>query len=71
MRHLILRENYVINIIELDLEANPDWVYPHPHDSMIADPEERMHIGDWYEEAEGIFYRPINAKPTDLPTELQ
>jgi hypothetical protein len=71
MRYLIIRQNYVINVILVDYEATPDWVYPHPHDLVIADPDGHMHIGDWYEESEGIFYRPINAKPTDLPEELQ
>jgi len=27
-------------------------------------------IGDWYEESEGIFYRPIGKTPPDYPTEI-
>ncbi len=47
------------------------WTYPLPHDTIMEDKDFSAGIGDWYEEAEGIFYRPINALPPDIPEELQ
>ena len=70
-RYIVIKSNYVVNIVEWDAELNPDWTYPHPHDQLVPDTSECVGIGDWYEESEGIFYRPINGTPLDLPEELQ
>jgi len=37
----------------------------------VEDTEQNIHIGDWYEEAEGLFYRPVTGTPPDVPIELQ
>jgi hypothetical protein len=67
--YLILRKNYVINVVEWDEQQAPDWQYPHPHDAVMPATNEHVGIGDWYEDAEGIFYRPLSTPP-DLPEEL-
>jgi hypothetical protein len=67
MIQVIIKNNYVIDRIV----ADSDFVYPHPHDLMIEDSDTNIYIGDWYEESEGIFYRPINAIPPDVPDELK
>lgn len=66
MIQAIIKSNYVIDRIV----ADANFVYPHPYDLMIEDTDNNIHIGDWYEQAEGIFYRPINAVPPDVPEEL-
>jgi hypothetical protein len=63
MIYVIIKSNYVIDRII----ADAGFVYPHPHDFMLQDTELNLHIGDWYEESEGIFYRPINGVPPDYP----
>lgn len=67
MIQVIIKNNYVIDRIV----ADSDFVYPHPHDLMIEDSDTNIYIGDWYEETEGIFYRPVNAIPPDVPDELK
>lgn len=67
MIQVIIKDNYVIDRIV----ADSDFVYPYPHDLMIEDKDLTIYIGDWYEEAEGIFYRPINAIPPDVPDEIK
>jgi hypothetical protein len=67
MIQVIIKNNYVIDRII----ADSDFVYPHPHDLMIEDSDTNIYIGDWYEETEGIFYRPVNAIPPDVPDELK
>jgi hypothetical protein len=68
--YAVIREGYVINLTQWDPEATPNWVYPFPHDSIVLDPNKNAGIGDWYEESEGIFYRPLSVPP-DVPEELQ
>jgi hypothetical protein len=65
-RIAIIRGGYVINVIE----ADPEYVYPHPHDLAIEDPTENIGPGHYYEASEGIFYLPMSTPP-DLPAELQ
>lgn len=66
MIFVIVKNNYVVDRII----ADASFTYPHPHDVMLEDVGACIHIGDWYEEAEGIFYRPITGTPPDWPTEL-
>lgn len=66
MVYAIVKGGYVIDRVLAD--TTPD--YPHPHDWIFEDTECYTHIGDWYEEAEGLFYRPIGI-PLDWPEELQ
>jgi hypothetical protein len=66
MVYAILKSGYVINRIIAD--ETP--IYPHPHDWIFEDAEGYTHIGDWYEESEGLFYRPVNGIPPDVPSEL-
>jgi hypothetical protein len=66
MIYAILKDGYVINRILADEMPT----YPFPHDSIYEDVEGITYIGDWYEEAEGIFYRPVNGTPPDVPNEL-
>jgi hypothetical protein len=61
--YAVLKQNYVIDIID-------NQSYSAEHD-VIIETDGNVNIGDWYEEAEGIFYRPINALPPDVPEELQ
>lgn len=65
----IIKDNYVIDRVIID-SSNTTWVYPNPHDSVIEDINMKFGIGDWYEENEQIFYRPINATPPDWPSEI-
>jgi hypothetical protein len=65
----IVKDNYVINRIVVDEDV--PYTYPFPHDLVIDDPNMVYGIGDWYEAAENILYRPVNAYPPDWPTELQ
>lgn len=64
---LIIKNGYVVNKVVWDGVSN--WSYPLPHDLIIEDINENIGIGDWYEEDEGIFYRPLS-KPPDFPDEL-
>jgi len=66
MIYAILKDGYVINRILAD--ETP--VYPFPHDYIYEDVEGITYIGDWYEESEGLFYRPVNGIPPDVPSEL-
>lgn len=65
----IVKDNYVINRVVVSEEDAGTYVYPLPHDFMQEDAERTIHVGDWYEAAEGIFYRPMGIPP-DWPTEL-
>lgn len=66
MIQVIIKNNYVIDRIN----APEGFVYPNPHDLILEDVNLNIHIGDWYESDENIFYRPINGVPPDLPDEL-
>ncbi len=65
--YLVLKSNYVINRINWDGVTEIE----HRGDTAIEDVNENVSIGDWYEEAEGVFYTP-RSKPEDinLPEEL-
>jgi hypothetical protein len=63
MIYAIVKDNYVIDRII----ADEGYVYPYPHDFMKEDEEGHIYIGDWYEEAEDLFYRPVNGIPPDSP----
>lgn len=65
----VIKDNYVINRVVVDTDV--PYTYPSPHDHIIDDTNYQFGIGDWYEEAENIFYRPIGATPPDWPAELQ
>lgn len=67
MIYAIIKGSYVID--RIISETTP--TYPFPHDLIMEDTIGYTHIGDWYEEAEGIFYRPINAIPPDVPDEIK
>lgn len=62
----IIKDHYVVARVM----AGPGYVYPYPHDLAIQDDIGATHVGDWYQEDEGIFYRPITGTPPDWPTEL-
>jgi hypothetical protein len=64
MIYLIIKNNYVINrVLGEPVE--------HDGDTLLPDTNESISIGDWYEESEGVFYRP-QSKPQDpnLPEEI-
>jgi hypothetical protein len=61
--YAIIKNNYVIDRILADKPIT----YPLPHDSQVHDPLGYSAIGDWYEESEGLFYRPVNGTPPDYP----
>lgn len=70
MNVLIIKQNYVIDVCVFHEDIPDGWEYPHEHDAVKVDHSENVSIGDWYEEAEGLFYRPVNGIPADLPDEL-
>jgi hypothetical protein len=64
---LVIKDNYVIDYIVWD--GITPYVYPFPHDFLkenITGPAGSACIGDWYEESEDIFYRPLSTPP-DFP----
>jgi hypothetical protein len=63
-RWIILKNNYAINAIEWD--GITEYQYPFEHDSMYEDIEGKVNIGDWYEQSENLFYRPLETPP-DYP----
>jgi len=63
-QYLVMRSNYVIGIITWD--GTTPYNYPDPYDQLIEDIWEYVNIGDWYESAEGVFYRPMTTPP-DYP----
>lgn len=67
MIYVIIKDNYVIDRVVADSE----FVYPLPHDLIVEDVDMNINIGDWYEESEDIFYRPINRNPLDWPDEIK
>lgn len=64
-RWVIIKSNYVIDVIAWD--GVTPYEYPFPHDSMLEDATYSVGIGDWYEVSEGIFYRPLETPP-DFPS---
>lgn len=66
MIYVIIKDNYVIDRVVADSE----FVYPLPHNLIVEDVYMNINIGDWYEESEDIFYRPITKNPPDWPEEL-
>lgn len=66
MIYAIIKSNYVsARVVGAD-----GYIYPHPHDMQVPDPLGNLHLGDWYESTEQIFYRPINGTPPDWPAHL-
>lgn len=65
--YLILRDNWVVNRFVNDGEF--DWESPHELGYIMEDVEGFVNIGDWYEESENVFYRPLSIPP-DYPQEL-
>jgi len=63
----IVKNNYVIDRIVIEPENLETYNYPLPHDFVIEDVDLTIFIGDWYEESEDIFYRPIGKIPPDSP----
>lgn len=63
--YLLIKQGYVINrTIGIPPTAEGEIV--------MEDVDQSIHIGAWYEEAEGVFYMPFT-KPDDpnLPEEIQ
>ena len=63
-RWIVLKDNYVIDVIVWD--GVTEYTYPFPHDSMYEDIQGVVNAGDWYEQSENIFYRPLETPP-DFP----
>jgi len=58
----LIKQNYVINrVVSVD--------QPSSEYLVIEDTNCNASIGDWYEESEGIFYKPLST-PSDLPDDL-
>jgi hypothetical protein len=53
----VIKDGYVIDVVLWDPEQQPDWKYPHPHDQLVLDEQQRVMIGDQYRQEEGRFYR--------------
>lgn len=68
MIYVVIRDSYVVNRIVADTMPSE---YPHPHDLIVEDTHQIIYIGDWYEQDEGLFYRPVTGTPPDVPIELQ
>lgn len=60
-KYLVIKDNVVIATILWD--GISEYTYPEPHDKLILDEWGWIGIGDWYEESEDIFYRPILRVP--------
>lgn len=56
----IIKGGYVTNVIVGAESPHPEA--PEGH-SIVPDPLRCVAIGDWYEEAEGVFYRPLSDPP--------
>ena len=67
---VVIKDNYVINRIVVAEADAATYTYPLPYDLLLEDVDLNLYIGDWYESAESIFYRPINGNPPDWPTEI-
>jgi hypothetical protein len=63
-RWAVIKSNYVINIVIWD--GVTPWQYPGDYDHMIEENTENVGYGDWYEESENTFYRPLSTPP-DFP----
>lgn len=63
----VIKDNYVVNRFRIEPETFENFEYPHPHDLLKIDEDMNIHIGDWYEEPEDKFYRPIGGTPEDSP----
>ena len=67
MIYLIIKNNYVTNRILWDGVQD----IKHDGDLIKPDKQENVCIGDWYEEAEDIFYGPRSMPKDDtMPEEL-
>lgn len=64
MRWLILKSNYVVDVIIWD--GVTSFQYPNEYDTMMEDTTYDIGIGDWYEPTENVFYRPLTTPP-DYP----
>ena len=63
MNHCIIKNGYVVNVVV----AEDIGVVPTGDgETVVTDPEGIVGIGDWYEEAEGVFYRPLSDPPDRL-----
>jgi len=58
--HIVVKSGYAI--AKLMLEVDTPFIYPDPYDIIVVDATDTVEVGDWYEEAEDIFYRPINGR---------
>ena len=58
MRYCVILENVVVNIILLDIDAQPDYKYPASHDLLIPDYDQQCDIGDIYDPLTGTFTKP-------------
>jgi hypothetical protein len=63
----ILKSNYVVDVIMWD--GVTPYTHPFPYDTMVEDIEYTVGLGDWYEELENTFYRPLSTPP-DFPPQL-
>lgn len=62
MKYVIIKDNYVINAIVWDGET--PYEYPFEHDLMLLDELQSVSIGDYYDQTDGTFWRPV---PTHVP----
>lgn len=60
LRWAIVRDGVVIDVVLWDNEKDPDWAYPAEHDEVVQDKHERIIVGDMYNAAEAMFYRPLS-----------
>jgi hypothetical protein len=58
---MIVENNYAVNAV---MAEGPESILI---EDVLIVPSDSAHIGDWYEQAEGIFYRPIGTIPPDSP----
>jgi hypothetical protein len=56
----VVSAGYVINVVNVEKEVfDAGWKPMGEHDALIIDEREVVAIGDWYEQEEGRFYRPL------------
>jgi hypothetical protein len=66
---LIIKSNYVIDVVQWNPESAPDWDWGGEYDLKMEDPIGCVSIGDWWESDENIFYKPLSIPP-DWPDEI-
>lgn len=64
MKYLIIKDNYVIDVILWD--GVTPYTYPFPHDLLLLDAEESVSIGDYYDSTDDTFWKQVGSLNPEL-----